>query len=141
MAEKVIMTVKLMNIQNSDDTNNSVGVGDRDKNEDVSSEEDQETSGDVGNDSRKTFTGDGRESDHDGKVNEHSEQDDTNNSVGVGDRDKNEDVSSEEMFFLIKRQVAMLEMIQEKHLRVMAEKVIMTVKLMNIQNRMIQTTV
>ena len=34
-----------------------------------------------------------------------------------------------------------LEMIQEKHLRVMAEKVIMTVKLMNIQNRMIQTTV
>ena len=79
-----------------DDTNNSVGVGDRDKNEDVSSEEDQETSGDVGNDSRKTFTGDGRESDHDGKVNEHSEQDDTNNSVGVGDRDKNEDVSSEE---------------------------------------------
>ena len=97
-----------------------------------------DSSGDVGNDSRKTFTGDGRESDHDGKVNEHSEQDDTNNSVGVGDRDKNEDVSSEEE---VKRQVAMLEMIQEKHLRVMAEKVIMTVKLMNIQNRMIQTTV
>ena len=72
--------------------------------------------------------------DHDGKVNEHSEQDDTNNSVGVGDRDKND-------LKKIKRQVAMLEMIQEKHLRVMAEKVIMTVKLMNIQNRMIQTTV
>ena len=87
---------KVNECSEQDDTNNSVGVGDRDKNEDVSSEEDQETSGDVGNDSRKTFTGDGRESDHDGKVNEHSEQDDTNNSVGVGDRDKNEDVSSEE---------------------------------------------
>ena len=32
-------------------------------------------------------------------------------------------------------------MIQEKQLRLMAEKVIMTVKLMNVQNRMIQTIV
>ena len=64
--------------------------------EHVSSEEDKETTGDLGNDSGKTVTIDGRESDHDGKVNEHSEQDDTNNSVGVGDHDKNEDVSSEE---------------------------------------------
>ena len=79
-----------------DDISNSVGVGNHDNNQDVSSEQDQETSGDVGNDSRKTFTGDGRESDHDGKVNEHSEQDDTNNSVGVSNPDKNLDVSSEE---------------------------------------------
>ena len=96
MAEKVISDGKVNEHSEQDDTNNSVGVGDRDKNEDVSSEEDQETSGDVGNDSRKTFTGDGRESDHDGKVNEHSEQDDTNNSVGVSNPDKNLDVSSEE---------------------------------------------
>ena len=79
-----------------DDISNSVGVGNHDNNQDVSSEQDQETSGDVGNDSRKTFTGDGGESDHDGKVNEHSVHDDTYNSVGVDNRDKNQDVLLEE---------------------------------------------
>ena len=79
-----------------DDTNKSVGVGDREKNEDVSSEQDKETTGDVGNDSGKTVTIDGRESDHDGKVNEHSFNDHINNSAGVCNRDKNQDVSSEE---------------------------------------------
>ena len=41
----------------------------------------------------------------------------------------------------IKRQVASLEMIQEKQLLLMAEKLIMTVNLMNIQFMMIKTIV
>ena len=62
--------------------------GARSRVKDISSEQDKKTSGDVGNDSGKTVTSDGSESDHDGKVNERSVRDDTNNRVGVGVRNE-----------------------------------------------------
>ena len=78
--------------------------GARSRAKDVSSEQDKKTSGDVGNDSGKTVTSDGSESDHDGKVNELSVKDDTNSvDVGVGNecgkkvtKENNSDSSVEE---------------------------------------------
>ena len=120
-----------------DDTYNSVDADNRDKNQDVSLEEDKNTSGNVRNDSGKQLRVMAEKVIMMVKL--------MNLQVRMIQAKVYVLVIVTRMKTIhlkrIKRQVASLEMIQEKQLLLMAEKLIMTVNLMNIQFMMIKTIV